>query len=193
MLTSDQVESFFSEKIDSIKCKNLTEATAYFDAMRDAYLYKVKEYMGELTSISLKLRKYEELLSKKYENKLLRKYLTTSSSLRKASLAEDQENNTPTEQFPEKNALKTAPNEKQRLEIKPSSKSGQENPQSKEITEYFLNNNPNKAFKQKAQENMLTSPTQNYETHEIEAKMSKKTTSTPQYRGFHALRNANMV
>ena len=65
-LKYNKVEAYLNEKIDKLNTKDLVEAQAHFRAMKDVYHSRMREYISELNSISLKLKKYEDILSKKF-------------------------------------------------------------------------------------------------------------------------------
>ena len=63
---SANVEAYLNDKMDKIDLKNLTEANAYTKSMKDFYCSRMREYIGELNIISHKLKKYEEILAKRF-------------------------------------------------------------------------------------------------------------------------------
>ena len=58
-------EAYLNDKIDNIEPRDMTEAKAYIKAMKDYYTGRMREYVEELGLISKKLRKYEEILTKR--------------------------------------------------------------------------------------------------------------------------------
>jgi len=68
------VEAYLNEKVDKLTVKDVSESQAYFRAMKDVYHSRMREYITELNAISLKLRKYEDILSKKKGNKSLTEF-----------------------------------------------------------------------------------------------------------------------
>ncbi|CAD8100177.1 unnamed protein product [Paramecium sonneborni] len=64
---SDKVELYLNERITQLDVKSLEEAQMCFEAMKDLYNIRMKEYVTELTFISEKLQKYDEILTRKKE------------------------------------------------------------------------------------------------------------------------------
>lgn len=56
---------YLNERTPVLEVDNLEEAQACFEAMKDLYNSRMKEYVTELTFISEKLQKYDEILTKK--------------------------------------------------------------------------------------------------------------------------------
>lgn len=61
----NRVDSYLNEKNDDLIANSPAEAQVYFRAMKDIYNTRMKEYVTELTFISEKLQKYDEILSRK--------------------------------------------------------------------------------------------------------------------------------
>ena len=61
----NRVDLYLNEKNDNLNVTSAAEAQLYFRAMKDIYNTRMKEYVTELTFISEKLQKYDEILSKK--------------------------------------------------------------------------------------------------------------------------------
>ena len=57
------------DKNRSLHVNSLTEAQSCFLRMRDLYNRKMREYATELTFISEKLQKYDEILTRKESSK----------------------------------------------------------------------------------------------------------------------------
>ena len=58
-------DMYLNEKSEDLSVENMTEAQLCFKAMKEIYNSRMKEYVTELTFISEKLQKYDEILSKK--------------------------------------------------------------------------------------------------------------------------------
>ena len=74
-LIYSKVEAYLNDKIDKLNTKDLVETQAHFRSMKDVYQSRMREYISELNSISLKLKKYEDILSKKFYNTSLIKFI----------------------------------------------------------------------------------------------------------------------
>lgn len=62
---SEKVDEFLNNNYKELEVSSLEEAKLYFNAMRDMYNSRMKEYVNELNYISNKLEKYDEILTKK--------------------------------------------------------------------------------------------------------------------------------
>ena len=60
------MEHFLNDKSKRLELRSLKEAELCFSTMKELYHNRMKEYVTELSFISEKLHKYDELLSKKY-------------------------------------------------------------------------------------------------------------------------------
>lgn len=60
-----KTDLYLNEKNEELHVENISEAHMCFQAMKDIYNTRMKEYVTELTFISEKLQKYDEILSKK--------------------------------------------------------------------------------------------------------------------------------
>ena len=60
-----KTDLYLNEKKEELVVGNMGEAQMCFKAMKDIYNTRMKEYVTELTFISEKLQKYDEILSKK--------------------------------------------------------------------------------------------------------------------------------
>jgi len=60
-----KTDLYLNEKNEELIVGNMGEAQMCFKAMKDIYNTRMKEYVTELTFISEKLQKYDEILSKK--------------------------------------------------------------------------------------------------------------------------------
>ena len=60
-----KTDLYLNEKNEELKVGSLSEAQLCFQAMKEIYNSRMKEYVTELTFISEKLKKYDEILSKK--------------------------------------------------------------------------------------------------------------------------------
>jgi kinesin family member 6/9 len=65
------VEAYLNDKTDHVELRDVEEAQAYMSAMKDFYISRMKEYITELNGISNKLKKYEDILAKRFEFFLL--------------------------------------------------------------------------------------------------------------------------
>ncbi|CAD8172512.1 unnamed protein product [Paramecium pentaurelia] len=64
---TEKVELYLNERITQLDIKSVEEAQICFEAMKDLYNTRMKEYVTELTFISEKLQKYDEILTRKKE------------------------------------------------------------------------------------------------------------------------------
>jgi len=60
-----KADLYLNEKNEDLDIGNMGEAQLCFKAMKEIYNSRMKEYVTELTFISEKLQKYDEILSKK--------------------------------------------------------------------------------------------------------------------------------
>ena len=60
-----KTDLYLNEKNEDLSVENMVEAQLCFKAMKEIYNSRLKEYVTELTFISEKLQKYDEILSKK--------------------------------------------------------------------------------------------------------------------------------
>ena len=60
-----KVDLFLNEKVSELQVQTIQEAQKCFQAMKELYNTRMKEYVTELTFISEKLQQYDELLSLK--------------------------------------------------------------------------------------------------------------------------------
>ena len=60
-----KTDLYLNEKNEELIVGTMNEAQLCFRAMKDIYNTRMKEYVTELTFISEKLQKYDEILSKK--------------------------------------------------------------------------------------------------------------------------------
>lgn len=60
-----KTDLYLNEKNEELTVTSLSEAQLCFQAMKEIYNSRMKEYVTELTFISEKLQKYDEILSKK--------------------------------------------------------------------------------------------------------------------------------
>ncbi|CAK83511.1 unnamed protein product (macronuclear) [Paramecium tetraurelia] len=63
----EKVELYLNERIPMLDVKSIEETQKCFEAMKDLYNTRMKEYVTELTFISEKLQKYDEILTRKKE------------------------------------------------------------------------------------------------------------------------------
>jgi kinesin family protein 6/9 len=56
---------YLNERSAGLEVKNLYEAQLCFETMKEIYNSRMKEYVTELTFISEKLQKYDEILTRK--------------------------------------------------------------------------------------------------------------------------------
>lgn len=61
-----KTDLYLNEKNEELNVTSLSEAQLCFQAMKEIYNSRMKEYVTELTFISEKLQKYDEILSKKF-------------------------------------------------------------------------------------------------------------------------------
>lgn len=59
------VDGFLNDNVQELDVKSINEAKLCFQAMKDIYNNRMREYVSELNYISTKLEKYDEILSKK--------------------------------------------------------------------------------------------------------------------------------
>ncbi|KRX08676.1 P-loop containing nucleoside triphosphate hydrolase [Pseudocohnilembus persalinus] len=89
---ANKVDQFLNERDENIEVSDANEAYQCFYAMKQLYNTRMKEYVTELTFISEKLQKYDELLSKRKQAKEEQKKKGTNSTFAENSISI--ENNT---------------------------------------------------------------------------------------------------
>ncbi|CAD8161778.1 unnamed protein product [Paramecium octaurelia] len=63
----EKVELYLNEQVTQLDVQSYEDAQMCFEAMKDLYNTRMKEYVTELTFISEKLQKYDEILTRKKE------------------------------------------------------------------------------------------------------------------------------
>lgn len=84
---SERVSQYMNEQAPSLDVNNMKEASQCFQLMKNLYNTRMKEYVTELTFISEKLSKYDEIINKRKNlsqtslNQVLNTQFSNSSSL----------------------------------------------------------------------------------------------------------------
>lgn len=65
----ERIENYLNDKEQKLVVNDLDEVNECFKAMKAIYNTRMKEYVSELTFISDKLKKYDEILTKKKKKK----------------------------------------------------------------------------------------------------------------------------